>query len=134
MRYFNYTLYILWATVALLYAQPADAIRRNPNTAAAIHLAQQKNIGLQSITENAARAHVGFLAHDLMEGRQAGMRGSQLAQQYIVSHMRQLGLQPYESASFLQPFNAAARPSLRRSPRYFVESDSLANIAKVWPM
>ncbi len=130
MRYFNYTLYILWATVALLYAQPADAIRRNPNTAAAIHLAQQKNIGLQSITENAARAHVGFLAHDLMECRQAGMRGSQLAQQYIVSHMRQLGLQPYESASFLQPFNAAARPSLRRSPRYYVESDSLANIAQ----
>ena len=68
MRYVNYTLYILWVTVALLYAQPADAIRRNPNTAAAIHLAQQKNIGLQSITENAARAHVGFLAHDLMEG------------------------------------------------------------------
>ena len=130
MRYVNYTLYILWATVALLYAQPADAIRRNPNTAAAIHLAQQKNIGLQSITENAARAHVGFLAHDLMEGRQAGMRGSQLAQQYIVSHMRQLGLQPYESASFLQPFNAAARPSLRRSPRYYVEPDSLVNIAK----
>ena len=74
MRYFNYTLYIFWATVALLYAQPADAIRRNPNTAAAIHLARQMNIGLQSITENAARAHVGFLAHDLMEGRQAGMR------------------------------------------------------------
>ena len=73
MRYFNYTLYMLWAAVALLYAQPADAIRRNPNTAAAIHLAQQKNIGLQSITENAARAHVGFLAHDLMEGRQAGV-------------------------------------------------------------
>ena len=51
MRYVNYTLYILWVTVALLYAQPADAIRRNPNTAAAIHLAQQKNIGLQSITK-----------------------------------------------------------------------------------
>ena len=55
--------------------------------------------GLRSITEDAARAHVYFLADDLLEGRQAGHRGSRLASLYIVSQMRQLGISPRTAAT-----------------------------------
>ena len=57
-------------------------------------MALQREVGLCSITEDAARAHVYFLADDLLEGRRAGERGSRIAKQYIISQMRQLGLKP----------------------------------------
>ena len=48
-------------------------------------LAAQCDAGLRSITEDAARAHVYFLADDLLEGRRAGERGSRIAKQYIIT-------------------------------------------------
>lgn len=84
--------------------------------------------GLRSITEDAARAHVYFLADDLLEGRQAGHRGSRLASLYIVSQMRQLGISPLTDGGYLQPFEACAKPVLHRMPRYYVEADSVAKI------
>lgn len=84
--------------------------------------------GLRSITEDAARAHVYFLADDLLEGRQAGRRGSRLASLYIVSQMRQLGISPLSDNGYLQPFEACAKPLLHRMPRYYVEADSVAKI------
>lgn len=71
--------------------------------------------GLRSITEDAARAHVYFLADDLLEGRQAGRRGSRLACLYIVSQMRQLGISPLSDNGYLQPFEACAKPLDRKS-------------------
>lgn len=84
--------------------------------------------GLRSITEDAARAHVYFLADDLLEGRQAGHRGSRLASLYIVSQMRQLGISPLTDGGYLQLFEACAKPVLHRMPRYYVEADSVAKI------
>ena len=71
---------------------------------------------LRSITEDAAKAHVYFLADDLLEGREAGRRGSQIARQYIISRIREAGLSPVSGDSFLQPFEAVGRSVLHRRP------------------
>lgn len=91
-------------------------------------LAAQCDAGLRSITEDAARAHVYFLADDLLEGRRAGERGSRIAKQYIISQIRQAGLKPFLGDSYEQPFEACAMQKLKRGVRYFVEADSVAEI------
>lgn len=93
-------------------------------------LAAQCDTGLRSITEDAARAHVYFLADDLLEGRRAGERGSRIAKQYIISQIRQAGLKPFLGDSYEQPFEACAVQKLKRGVRYFVEADSVAEIKK----
>ncbi len=40
------------------------------------------------------RAHLEFIASDLLEGRDTGSRGLQIAAKYIVSHLKQWGVQP----------------------------------------
>lgn len=94
------------------------------------HMALQREVGLRSITEDAARAHVYFLADDLLEGRRAGERGSRIAKQYIISQMRQLGLKPMLGNSYEQPFEACGVQRLKRGARFFVEADSIAEIKK----
>jgi Zn-dependent M28 family amino/carboxypeptidase len=59
----------------------------------------------RTITADAIRAHVRFLASDLLEGRGPGTRGDALAQAYIASQLEALGLQPAGSQGFLQPFD-----------------------------
>lgn len=46
------------------------------------------------ITTNAYRAHMEFLASDLLEGREAGTRGYDLAARYVASEFRSFGLAP----------------------------------------
>ncbi len=41
------------------------------------------------ITEGAIEAHIRFLADDLMEGRDTGERGFDIAARYVESHFRQ---------------------------------------------
>jgi hypothetical protein len=56
-----------------------------------------------SNTEAALRAHIEFLADDLMEGRGAGTRGHELAARYVASQFRQLGLHPAgENGTYFQ--------------------------------
>ena len=86
---------------------------------------KKMEIGLASITADAAKAHVYFLADDLLEGRQAGRRGVKIAQQYVISQIRQLGVKPLYGNDYLQKFNALALNTLHRRPRYYVEQDSV---------
>lgn len=44
--------------------------------------------------ENRLRAHIEFLADDLMRGRQPGSQGYNIAANYVASQFRQMGLQP----------------------------------------
>jgi Zn-dependent M28 family amino/carboxypeptidase len=56
------------------------------------------------ITESALRAHIRFLASDLLEGRGPGTRGDELAQLYIATQLQSFGLEPIGSnGSWLQP-------------------------------
>jgi len=51
------------------------------------------------------RAHMEFLASDLLEGREAGTRGYQIAARYVASQFAQYGLTPAgaEEAGYFQP-------------------------------
>ena len=46
------------------------------------------------ITAGAIEAHIRFLADDLLEGRDTGERGYDIAARYVESHFRLLGLEP----------------------------------------
>ena len=48
----------------------------------------------QWITDTSLRADIQFLADDLLEGRQPGTRGDQLAQKYLIGQFKLAGLQP----------------------------------------
>ncbi|HEY0095671.1 MAG TPA: M20/M25/M40 family metallo-hydrolase, partial [Archangium sp.] len=59
----------------------------------------------QSIEPGDLRAHIGFLASDLLEGRGPGTRGDALAQHYIATQFQLLGLKPAgPDGGYLQPF------------------------------
>jgi hypothetical protein len=52
------------------------------------------NAALERIRPEAIRAHIRFLADDLLEGRGTGTRGYQLAANYVAAHFEALGLEP----------------------------------------
>lgn len=56
-----------------------------------------------TIHAESIRAHLEFLASDLMEGREAGTRGYDLAANYVASMYQQIGLQPAGTNGFMQP-------------------------------
>jgi hypothetical protein len=56
-----------------------------------------------AIHAGAIRAHLEFLASDLLEGRDAGTRGYDLAANYVASMYQQIGLQPAGTNGFMQP-------------------------------
>ncbi len=69
----------------------------------------------ETITEPQVRAHLDFLASDLLEGRDSGYRGGELAAAYLESQLTALGFKPLFD-KFQMPFdiqNAAGRPKVR---------------------
>src|SRR3984957_6899632 len=59
-----------------------------------------------SIDGEKIRAHVRFLADDLLEGRGPGLRGSELAAKYIATQFALYGLKPGgDNGSYLQQIN-----------------------------
>lgn len=124
------TSFLLSVATALALAAPATATNRNAAKISSKQAMAQREAGLKSITENAARGHVYFLADDLLEGRRAGERGSRIAKQYIISQIRGTGLKPLLGNSYEQPFEACGVQKLKRMPRFFVEADSVAEIKK----
>jgi hypothetical protein len=66
------------------------------------------------ITDRAIEAHIRFLADDLMEGRDTGERGFDIAARYVESHFRQYGLEPGAAdGGYHEPvplYNIAADP------------------------
>lgn len=82
--------------------------------------------GYATINEASARAHIGFLAADEMQGREAGTIGGRLAANYIESQFRDMGLSPaVGDSSYRQPFTAM-RPERQRKGRWQVHPDSLS--------
>ena len=55
-----------------------------------------------AFTPSAMRAHVEFLADDLLEGRLTGTRGYDVAAAYVASRFDALGLKPVVNGSWYQ--------------------------------
>lgn len=83
--------------------------------------------GLQTITRQTAEAHVRFLAHDELEGREAGSRGGRIAREYIVANLRNLGIAPL-NIDYLQCFESYKKASPTKN-RFQVHPDSI-NVIK----
>lgn len=89
----------------------------------------QKSIerGLKTISTTQAENYVGFLADDLLEGRDAGKRGGQLAAKYIVSMLKDWGIESYFNEGYLQPFEVVMVTKPQRG-RWEVHPDSVAKV------
>ena len=94
-----------------------------------VTLFAQKGIdkGLRTITVEAAKAHIEFLASDELEGREAGFRGGQIAAQYILSRLKEYNISPYFDEGYIQPFEAY-RVDHQRKGRFQVHPDSIAKL------
>lgn len=64
-----------------------------------------------AFSPDAVRAHVEFLADDLLEGRDAGTRGYDIAARYVATQMEGLGLKPGNGESWYQEV-----PFVERAP------------------
>ena len=77
-------------------------------------------------TPEAFRAHVGFLADDLLEGREAGTRGYDIAARYVAAQFEALGLRPGAPGGWFQPIEFV-RIRTAGTPRLTVGDQVLAN-------
>ena len=84
--------------------------------------------GVVSINRATAEAHVGFLACDELEGREAGWKGGRIAGNYIISCLKQMGLQPLFESGYVQPFEACHAERQKRGERWQVHPDSIAKL------
>ncbi|SHG11230.1 Peptidase family M28 [Bacteroides luti] len=98
--------------------------------AANLSVLAQKPIekGLQSISEQSAKASINFLASDELEGREAGSRGGRVAGEYIVSMLRMMNLSPLGD-SYYQPFEACHNQVAQKG-KWQVHPDSIAQLKK----
>jgi hypothetical protein len=60
-----------------------------------------------AVSEAALRAHLAFLADDVLEGRGTGQRGGELTVRYLETQLQVLGLAPANGASYRQPVRLA---------------------------
>src|SRR5918996_1580298 len=75
-----------------LVATLATAQATKKKTAPAIPVAVKRS--LDSFSADAIRAHVRFLASDLLEGRGPGTRGDAITTNYLATQFEMLGLEP----------------------------------------
>ena len=86
--------------------------------------------GYASINEMTARGHIGFLAADELEGREAGYNSGRIAGNYVEAYLRTLGLEPWNGTDYTQPFEAY-RIERQKRGRYTVHPDSIAKLKPV---
>src|SRR5688500_16681521 len=77
-----------------------------------------------TINAAAIRAHLEFLASDLLEGRDAGTRGYDLAANYVASIYQQIGLLPAGTKGFMQPVPLRSSLLVPNSVRLSVQGAS----------
>ncbi|HEV2816529.1 MAG TPA: M28 family metallopeptidase [Allosphingosinicella sp.] len=93
--------------------------------------AQQSAAPDPEFSAEAFRAHVAFLADDLLEGREAGTRGFDIAARYVATQFEALGLTPGANGGWYQPVDfvqvrLAGAPTLTVAGRTFTQGRELA--------
>ena len=99
MRKFALISLLLLLAAGLLFAQtatnstdhPAKAKSTVPQVASLPPAAEQ---AMAAVDPEKIRAHVKFLASDLLEGRGTGARGGDIAAEYIATQLELYGLKP----------------------------------------
>jgi hypothetical protein len=66
---------------------------------------QKKAAGSDAITAAELQSHMTFLASPLLKGRENGEPGLEIAQEYIVSQVKIMGLKPASGTSYYQPYS-----------------------------
>src|SRR5438046_10674507 len=77
--------------------------------------------GIDAFSGDALRAHVRFLASDLLEGRGPGTRGDELAMDYIAAQFEAAGLKPDgDNGSYFQkvPLIGISTDAANTSPSF----------------
>ena len=77
-------------------------------------------------TPEAFRAHVAFLADDMLEGRKPGTRGYDIAARYVAAQFEALGLRPGNGDSWYQPVEFV-RYSVTGIPTLTVADDTFTH-------
>jgi Zn-dependent M28 family amino/carboxypeptidase len=91
---------VLWAGSLSEAQQPAKASRYYDSR---VRLSGPAIATMQKIDPERIRAHVRFLAHDLLEGRGTGQRGGDIAAEYMATQFALAGLRPAgDSGTYLQ--------------------------------
>lgn len=85
--------------------------------------------GVETINRATAEAHIEFLACDELEGREAGWKGGRIAGNYIISCLKQMGLQPLFD-DYIQPFEVCHAERQIKNKRWQVHPDSIAALKK----
>ncbi|HEV8075374.1 MAG TPA: M28 family metallopeptidase [Candidatus Acidoferrum sp.] len=86
--------HLVCATLALALALPAGAAQAS---------ADPSEAAIESIRPEAIRAHMNFLADDLLEGRGTDSRGYEIAARYMASEFESMGLTPAgDAGTYLQ--------------------------------
>ncbi len=88
---------------------------------------EAKERGYNSINRATAEAHIGFLASDELQGREAGYPSGQVAAAYIEANLRAMGLEAWDGKSYRQPFDAY-RAERQKRARYTVHPDSIEKL------
>jgi Zn-dependent M28 family amino/carboxypeptidase len=92
-----------------------------------------------AISGDAIEAHVAFLADDLLEGRESGKRGYDIARKYVATQFRTMGLGPGNGHSYFQEISfdvaqvvdgsRALRASSAHTEMVFAEYDEFTSSA-----
>lgn len=93
-------------------------------TICCVFLLSSFHVSAQTISEDALKKNVFYLASDSLEGRQTGSTGEWLASKYIISIYKSLGLEPMgENNSYLQPFETNVGVSYTNSEENYLSVD-----------
>ncbi len=71
-----------------------------------LHAEKPIDKGYRTINSETAEAHIGFLASDELEGREAGYKSGRIAGNYVLANIKALGLKPWDANGYEQPFEA----------------------------
>lgn len=73
--------------------------------------------------EQAVKAHMQFLADDLLEGRDTGSRGYDISALYVASHFKTMGLEPYGEDGYNQWMPARQTRLVANSAKFTLHSE-----------
>ena len=119
-----------WLCLSLLAGTTLWAQAPEKTGVESINLQTAEAYGVNSINRLTAEAHIGFLASDDLQGREAGWQGGRVAGEYIASTLKALGIQPVGD-NYFHPFEAYHAERQKKGQRWQVEPDSIAKLKGV---